>query len=149
MRELLIFRGIPGSGKSTKAKQLLPKEHIFEADDFWMKSGQYIFDPSQLGMAHKWTEKRVENAMRNNITPIGVSNTNIKKREFKHYLALAEKYGYNVRFEMPETPWWNEIYPRIRDKTFTEKDIQVFYEKNTHGVPYEKLRLMMETWQEV
>ena len=141
------MRAIPGGGKSTKAKSLAPKENIFSGDDYFMKTGTYLFDASKLGAAHKRCEILCEQAMQRDESPLVIDNTNIKKREFKFYLALAEKYGYNVRFEMPETPWWQEIYPRIKAKTFTESDIQVFYEKNTHGVPYEKLRLMMENWQ--
>ena len=43
-KKLIINRGIPGSGKSTSAKKLAPKEQIFSTDDYFMKNGKYIFD---------------------------------------------------------------------------------------------------------
>ena len=60
---LYINRGVAGSGKSTKAKQLAPKENIFSTDDFWMKDGKYIFNPALLGEAHQWNIDRVDNAL--------------------------------------------------------------------------------------
>lgn len=47
------MRGVPGSGKSTKAKQLAGiKGLVYSTDDFFMKNGDYVYDPSKIGEYH-------------------------------------------------------------------------------------------------
>ena len=71
--------------------------HI-EADMFFMdNNGNYNFDASKLGVAHKWCQKQTEDYMK----PFGfdtviVSNTFTQEWEMKPYYELAEKYGYVV-----------------------------------------------------
>jgi adenylate kinase family enzyme len=44
------MRGLPGSGKSTKAKELAGEQGlVFSTDDFFMVNGKYIFDPKMIG----------------------------------------------------------------------------------------------------
>ena len=43
------MRGLPGSGKSTKAKKIAGDVGvIFSTDDFFMVDGQYKFDPKMI-----------------------------------------------------------------------------------------------------
>lgn len=53
---LVLMRGVPGSGKSTRAARLKEEkgyEH-FEADMFFTKNGKYAFDINMLPVAHDW-----------------------------------------------------------------------------------------------
>ena len=44
-KKLVILVGLPGSGKSTKAKELAGTEGIIlSTDEFFMKDGEYQFD---------------------------------------------------------------------------------------------------------
>lgn len=44
------MRGVPGSGKSTKAKKLAGSNGvIYSTDDFFMKNGEYIYDVKFIG----------------------------------------------------------------------------------------------------
>ena len=56
--KLIIVRGIPGTGKSTFAKEVLQKKYnnsiVLEADMYFMQSGRYNFDGKQLERAHDW-----------------------------------------------------------------------------------------------
>ena len=52
MKQLILLRGLPGSGKSTFAKSL-GGIHI-EADQYFMQDGEYKFDASQLKHAHNY-----------------------------------------------------------------------------------------------
>ena len=57
-KSLILIRGIPGSGKSTFAKSIMKKadgvkREIFDADQFFMKSGKYDWNPSKIADAHK------------------------------------------------------------------------------------------------
>jgi predicted kinase len=99
MKELYLLRGLPGSGKSTLAKSL-NGFHV-EADMFFMKEGEYLFDGSKLKDAHEWCQNEVNMAMILNHTTgvnnrIIVSNTFTQEWEMKAYLDLAKSYNYTV-----------------------------------------------------
>ena len=55
MQELIIIRGIPGSGKTTMAKSYQGYSH-YEADMFFMKDGVYNFDRAKIKNAHNWSD---------------------------------------------------------------------------------------------
>lgn len=146
---LKIFRGPPGSGKTYTCNKLAPAENIFSTDDFWLIDGKYIFDSSKLSKAHEWNIERVNHAMQQNLTPILIANTNIKIRDFKPYVELAKAHGYEVSYNLPDSPWFVEIYPRIVNKTFTDQDVFTFVEKTVHSVPFEAIKRMMDRWEEI
>ena len=89
---LYIVRGVPGSGKTTLAKQLTA--NVFEADHyFYDNDGNYNFIPSEIKEAHKECQQFVGYAMESGIQKIAVSNTFTQEWEMKPYFELAEKYG--------------------------------------------------------
>lgn len=92
MLRLIIIRGLPGSGKSTLAKQLDYQKEFrhFEADQFFMDSGEYNFNPNLLGEAHAWCLGQTEECLRRGENVI-VSNTFTTIRELKPYFEVARK----------------------------------------------------------
>jgi predicted kinase len=104
MKNLILLRGIPGSGKSSTAKLLgaggAGYAH-FEADMFFLKGGEYQFDASKLRDAHQWCQNSVEHAMLLNHTTganstIIVSNTFTQEWEMEAYFKMAEQWDYRV-----------------------------------------------------
>lgn len=92
---LFIVRGLPGSGKTTLAKQLTA--NVFEADHyFYDNDGNYNFIPSEIKEAHKECQEFVGHAMESNIEKIAVSNTFTQEWEMKPYINLAKEHGYKV-----------------------------------------------------
>lgn len=50
---LILLRGLPGSGKSTKAKKLAGSTGlVYSTDDFFMVKGEYVYDPKLIGVNH-------------------------------------------------------------------------------------------------
>jgi tRNA uridine 5-carbamoylmethylation protein Kti12 len=98
-KTLIILRGLPGSGKTTVAEFLskLTGFKNFAADDFFTDdNGNYNFDSSKLGIAHKTCQLNVENSMILNEPGVIVSNTNTTEKEVNEYLKLAKKHNYRT-----------------------------------------------------
>ena len=99
-KNLILIRGVSGSGKSTFAEEFLyPTSLIISTDDFFMVDGEYQFNPELLAENHDKCFKSVESEMecpQQDICPnIVVHNTFTQAWEMKRYRELADKYGYN------------------------------------------------------
>jgi len=103
-RYLFIVRGLPGSGKSTAAEVLADRDLsdaefnyvVATADDYFMKTGKYLFDASKLGEAHRECQMKVESAMKAGDYKVFVANTSTTQKELNDYYKLANKYNYRV-----------------------------------------------------
>ena len=96
MKQLMLIRGLPGSGKSTVAK-LFDKALHFEADMYFLDSdGNYQFDASKIKNAHNWCRDSVMDAMKEGHPIVVVSNTFTQEWEMNVYYLLAEELGYRV-----------------------------------------------------
>lgn len=147
--KLIILMGPSGSGKSTKANKLAAPCCICEVDKFWLNcTGEYLFVPSLLGKAHSWCQSEVERLMKDGKATIVVSNTSLTEKERKPYKDLAKKYDYDVSVELPDSPWFLDVRPRLLDKTFTDEDVNLFVSKSTHGVPFEGIKRMFQKYSE-
>lgn len=93
MKTLYLIRGVPGSGKTTMAKEMGLENH-FEAD-MWFERNNIPFKKELLSVAHEWCKQRVGRAMLSG-NDIVVSNTFIRKWEMDPYLDLAFSFGYHV-----------------------------------------------------
>ncbi|XP_004604592.1 NEDD4-binding protein 2-like 1 isoform X1 [Sorex araneus] len=136
-KHLYLLRGLPGSGKTTLARQLqhdFPRALIFSTDDFFFREdGTYEFNPDFLEEAHEWNQKRARKAMRNGISPIIIDNTNLHAWEMKPYAVMALENNYEVIFREPDTRW--------------KFNVQELARRNIHGVPREKIQRMKERYE--
>ena len=139
-QELIIMRGIPGAGKSTKAKSLVAQGKIHSTDDLIEKSGDYreFFakmiasgDFSSLGKMHSQNLKDAIESMKAGVSPVIVDNTNIRHNEPKAYVKAALEMGFadnNIKFVDVGTAGLEAAQLAAR---------------NTHGVPLEKIEAMI------
>lgn len=122
---LYIVRGVPGSGKSTFARQLT--SNVFEADQYFIdKDGNYNFIPSEIKNAHAECQDDVKSAMMSSISKIAVSNTFTQEWEMTPYLELAKEYGYMVFTVVVENRHGGQ---------------------NVHSVPNDKIELMKNRFE--
>ena len=128
-KRVIIMRGLPGSGKSTKAKTY--DGTIVSADDYFIVDGVYKFSAILLGSAHRSCYYKFREAVDRGDATIIVDNTNISPKEYKRYRRYAEKRGYTVTIDSIES-------------SLTCEELA---ERNTHSVPLEAIKRMNERWQ--
>lgn len=138
----VILRGCPGSGKSYIAHRLSGYDgiegQIFSTDNYWLRpDGVYDFNARRLGEAHAWNFNNFKEFVKYEgngleLNPI-VDNTNIVLKDFKPYIDTALAAGYQVYLVEPATPW--------------ATDLDELVKKNTHGVPRESIKRMLDKWE--
>lgn len=102
IKRLILMQGSPASGKSwiARAIQEAPSltGYIVSADYYFTDAeGNYKFKPDELHTAHMIAQYQCEELMKRGEETIIVDNTNIKKRDIRKYVILANTYGYFIQ----------------------------------------------------
>ena len=126
---LILFRGVPGAGKTSLCASLGIKP--MSADMYFETMGDngdliYRFDPTRLKEAHAWCQKHTGISMEMGVSPVGVANTFTQEWEMQSYFELAEKWGYKVFTVIVENRHGNS---------------------NIHGVPDDKVQVMKDRFE--
>ena len=127
--DLILVRGLPGSGKSTFANVILQQpnnnpQEVLSADDFFVNNeGVYVFDSSKIKEAHNYCQFRCSERMRQQKVRIVVANTFTQEWEMDAYNQLAKEFGYMVFTVIVENRHGGE---------------------NQHGVPAEAIQRMKD-----
>ena len=142
---LIVLRGIPGAGKSTKAKELVGDGVIHSTDDVIESLGDYneFFDKmvangnfAPLSNAHNTNFQNAVASMKNKITPVIIDNTNIRPDEPKNYVEAALNLGYGDN---------NIEFVDIGTGGLSAEELT---DRNTHGVPFGKIEQMIKAYEQ-
>lgn len=102
-QELVLLRGLPGSGKTWAAvHRYVSKGYVHcEADHFFERPQldgtiKYEYDPRMVPTAHAQCQQLVREALRGGNSVV-VANTFIRKWEIQPYLNIARQYSVAVR----------------------------------------------------
>lgn len=123
---LTLIRGLPGSGKSTRARKIVaahPNTAHIEADMFFEGPNGYRFDASRIREAHEWCRQRARDALAAG-RDVVVANTFTQRWELAPYYEIAAAHGARV------------VHIECEGRF-----------ENTHGVPDEHIRKMAERWE--
>lgn len=159
VKELVIMRGLPSSGKSYRAKELAGEIGVvLSTDEYFYKlvepefPEKYSFRPNHIGFAHKWNQVRAQKLIEEGHPLVIIDNTNTTPSEPKAYVQYAVAQDYTVRFEEPTSPWWLEHAPLFLDKRANKdklKEFALFLAKKSeesHSVPAWALEKMLWRW---
>jgi predicted kinase len=130
--DLILLRGIPGSGKSTLGEIILQttqqqKPDVLSADNFFVdENGVYNFDSTKLKEAHNMCQQKCAERMRLEFSKIVVANTFTQEWEMQPYFEMAKRYGYRIHTIIVENRHGS---------------------KNVHNVPDDKLGQMKDRFE--
>ncbi len=148
MKEVLILRGKPGTGKSYYAKHYLRlKTDLANATTSWHsadfyfedKDGNYNFVPWQIPMAHQSCWGSFIDALASGDEYIVVDNTNTQRWEYENHAKLAKIFDYRVKIVNTN---------QYRKKQGHDITDQFLFESNVHGVPLEGIIAMSNRWED-
>jgi predicted kinase len=130
--DLILLRGVPGSGKTTLGNIILFNtqsniQDVLSADNFFVnEKGEYIFEATKLKEAHNDCQVKCAERMRNQFSKIVVANTFTQEWEMEPYFTMAERYNYRIHSVIVENRHGN---------------------KNVHNVPDEKISAMTNRFE--
>lgn len=140
-----IMRGVSGSGKSTRAKELLKEFFetnpdgqalICSADDFFMNhaTGNYEFNSKLLSQAHAWCRGKFTACLELGLDLVILDNTNTQYWEFQPYVELAKEFGYKVNLN--------------RVGKLDDSSLKTYANRNKHGVPLEVIQKQAKRFED-
>jgi predicted kinase len=130
MQTLLLFRGLPGAGKTTLAESLQKCTFcsICSADDYMINSnGDYEFNPGNLKSAHEQCRNKAIALIDRGDPLVIVANTFASRWEYQPYLDLAKSRCNLLVYSIIVENWHNST--------------------NVHGVPDERLTEMKSKFE--
>lgn len=139
--EVRLYRGLPGSGKSTSAMEWLQSDtpdfrsySIVEADQFFIRDGEYKWSQSLLPVAHDWCFGEFARQLFI-VQPdrLAVSNTFTRLWEMQRYIDIMKKNNIPFSVHEPDTVW--------------AKDPAICATKCQHGVSEDIIRKMLNRWE--
>lgn len=144
MPMLILVRGVPGSGKTTFARNNYPgvvcdggepngaAPYIISADDFRINEyGNYVHDDVRGDIPHLECQMRVREAIAAGCPQVIVHNTLIKVWEIEPYGKISQECG--VPLEVLRMP---------------EISAELAFSRNTHDVPMNVIQRMINEMQD-
>lgn len=131
----VILRGLPGSGKSSRALALAaeaglkPADCVFSTDDQFMLHSAGVYEPGLLTQMHQFNLAAFIDALGRGSPLVVCDNTNCEPWEYAAYTAAAHALRYVVTVELLGDP-------------DDELHVEACAARNLHGVSLARVREM-------
>lgn len=102
-KQLIIIRGVPGSGKKNLVYHLEnnindKKEFtIISSQYYYYSNNKYIFDRKNINESYSYSFKNYIDALVDKIHRIYIINNNNKSWMYENYIKLAKEYNYDIK----------------------------------------------------
>lgn len=142
MEQLVLIRGLPGSGKSTLSKTINRdmfggRAYIFEDDDYFTdKDGNYNFVREELDIAHQLCRANTFIALHKGYNVI-VPNTFTTFKELSKYFEMAKTFKITPQVILCQNNFGDvhnikkEAIQRMRDRFIF--DVSPLFEEMSNG----------------
>jgi len=131
MKTCYIMRGIAGSGKSTKARELAGESGVIHStDSFFMRNGVCEFNPKLLDVNHRRNLEAFKRSIRAGIITVVADNCNHRVAHFLPYIEFARIYGYQIEII--------EMKPVSAEAAAS---------RSLHSTPIATVERMLQTWE--
>jgi predicted kinase len=138
---LILMRGVHGSGKSTRAKELVVELSdegetlICSADNYMINAeGKYVFNPRLLAQCHKACQLEAREALESGrYGNVIIDNTNTQEWEMEPYKNMAYELGISVM--------------EVLVGSFDEESLKLYAARNVHGCPLENIKKMAQRFE--
>jgi len=159
-RKLILMRGLPSCGKTTRAKELAGDAGVaLEFDEYFYTQvgtdpSRYDWSRKRLSDAREWNVERATLALALGLSPVVLDDDNGLGQTTRRVVRAALEHGYVIEFQEPRTPWWREIRELLRDKRANKQALEIWASKltglsrATHRVPFESFLRRIERWQD-
>ncbi|NND97610.1 MAG: AAA family ATPase [Pirellulaceae bacterium] len=159
-RLVYLMRGLPGCGKSHRARRLAGADGlVLETDQYFYTQvgddpGEYDYSDDLLPTARQWNLARFQQAILHGESPIVVDRGNGLNAETHAYAAFAVAHDYQVQLAEPDSPWWTELRVLLKYKEHIDDELLDAWAKkladstrNGHRVPSATIRHWMSRWR--
>lgn len=102
MKQFIVVRGLPGSGKSTFASLIAGKDSIVAADDFLYVDGKYVFTPERLKEAQRLALAKFIELVKAGEPLIVYTGVSPDLVDVRPYEMLAKEKGYSITYLVVE-----------------------------------------------
>ncbi len=105
-KRVIIVRGYPGSGRTTRAVELGRNGVVLSIEAFIPPTApEDVFSSMEFAHASADLLAELNNRLSEGVDPIVVDMPGVRLWELKEVLVLAERNGYNVEVTDAGTPW--------------------------------------------
>ena len=138
MKQVIILRGLSGSGKSTVAETIRQSvKHtclVLSADDYLTVNGVYSWSVEKMRDAHDYCFRTfATTVMAGEINMIVVDNVNREIRDYSKYMIMAELCGYEVVL--------------LEIACVDGQTMEFFHARSKHNIPISTAQNMWAKWE--